>query len=91
MLRVTQFEDLDVQTTALATFAAPNYAYNPAGRRTGVGGSFVRANAPQAVSSASYNVNNQLTQLERREPLLRPQRQPHQRRVVCVLDILAGR
>ncbi len=38
------------------------YAYDLAGRRTGVGGSYARTNAPLAASSASYNVNNQLTQ-----------------------------
>jgi len=37
------------------------YTYDLAGRRAGVGGSYARANAPQAVSSASYNANNQLT------------------------------
>jgi RHS repeat-associated protein len=37
------------------------YAYDLAGRRTGVGGSYARTNAPQAASAASYNVNNQLT------------------------------
>src|SRR5712692_376651 len=38
------------------------YAYDLAGRRTGVGGSYARTNAPLAASSATYNVNNQLTQ-----------------------------
>ena len=37
-------------------------AYDLAGRRTGVGGSFARTNVPQAASPATYNVNNQLTQ-----------------------------
>src|SRR6266481_5289744 len=37
------------------------YAYDAAGRRTGVGGSYARTNVPLAASSASYNVNNQLT------------------------------
>src|SRR5712691_13207091 len=38
------------------------YAYDLAGRRTGVGGSYARTGTPPAASSASYNVNNQLTQ-----------------------------
>jgi RHS repeat-associated protein len=38
------------------------YTYDLAGRRTGVGGSYARTNAPQVVSAATYNVNNQLTQ-----------------------------
>lgn len=37
-------------------------AYDLAGRRTGVGGSFARTNTPQAASPATCNVNNQLTQ-----------------------------
>jgi YD repeat-containing protein len=37
------------------------YSYDLAGRRTVVGGSYARTGTPQAVSSASYNVNNQLT------------------------------
>jgi RHS repeat-associated protein len=37
------------------------YAYDLAGRRIGVGGSYARTNAPQAAPLASYNVNNQLT------------------------------
>ncbi len=45
-----------------STLGALTYAYDFAGRRTGVGGSYVRTNAPQAASPASYNVNNQLTQ-----------------------------
>src|SRR6266702_6010288 len=38
------------------------YAYDLAGRRTGVGGSYARTGTPQAASTATYNVNNQLTQ-----------------------------
>jgi RHS repeat-associated protein len=37
------------------------YAYDLAGRRTGVGGSYARTGTPQAASAATYNVNNQLT------------------------------
>jgi RHS repeat-associated protein len=39
-----------------------SYAYDLSGRREGVGGTYARTNTPQAASSASYNVNNQLTQ-----------------------------
>ena len=38
------------------------YAYDTAGRRTSVGGSFARTGLPLAVSSTNYNANNQLTQ-----------------------------
>ena len=38
------------------------YAYDLAGRRTGVAGSYARTNTPQAAPAAMYNVNNQLTQ-----------------------------
>ncbi len=38
------------------------YAYDLAGRRMGLGGSFARTNAPLAATAATYNVNNQLTQ-----------------------------
>src|SRR5437867_5712305 len=38
------------------------YAYDTAGRRTSVGGSFARTGLPLAQSSATYNANNQLTQ-----------------------------
>lgn len=38
------------------------YAYDLAGRRTTVGGSFARSNVPAALASASYNANNQMTQ-----------------------------
>ncbi len=38
------------------------YGYDLAGRRGPVGGSFARTGLPQAVTSASYNANNQLTQ-----------------------------
>ncbi len=38
------------------------YAYDLAGRRTVVGGSYARTGVPQAASPATYNVNNQLTQ-----------------------------
>src|SRR6266705_1612377 len=38
------------------------YAYDLTGRRTGVGGTYARTNAPQTAPLASYNANNQLTQ-----------------------------
>jgi RHS repeat-associated protein len=38
------------------------YAYDLAGRREGVGGTYARTNTPQAASAASYNADNQLTQ-----------------------------
>jgi len=41
---------------------ALTYTRDPAGRRTGVGGSFARTSTPQAASATTYNVNNQLTQ-----------------------------
>ena len=37
------------------------YAYDLAGRRTAVTGSFARTNLPNAISGATYNQNNQLT------------------------------
>ncbi len=37
------------------------YAYDLAGRRTAVGGSYARTNVPSAAPTASYNLNNQLT------------------------------
>jgi YD repeat-containing protein len=43
------------------TLGALTYAYDLAGRRTVVGGSYARTGTPQAVTSASYNANNQLT------------------------------
>ncbi len=38
------------------------YSYDADGRRTSVGGSYARTGLPQAVASASYNADNQLTQ-----------------------------
>src|SRR6266704_4371028 len=40
------------------------FAYDLAGRRTGVGGSYARTGTPQAASAATYNANNQLTKLK---------------------------
>lgn len=37
------------------------YTYDPSGRRTTMSGSYARLNLPLAVTSALYNVNNQLT------------------------------
>jgi RHS repeat-associated protein len=38
------------------------YTYDADGRQSSVGGSYARTNLPQAVSSAAYNADNQLTQ-----------------------------
>jgi len=38
------------------------YVYDLAGRRTNVGGSFARTGVPNALTSGSYNADNQLTQ-----------------------------
>jgi RHS repeat-associated protein len=59
--------DIASQLTGITYALGPNtlgtldYAYDPAGRRTSVGGSYARTSTPLAVSSASYNANNQLT------------------------------
>jgi RHS repeat-associated protein len=49
-------------TLGATTLGNLTYAYDLGGRRAGVGGTYARGNAPQAASTASYNVNNQLTQ-----------------------------
>jgi RHS repeat-associated protein len=49
-------------TLGTNTLGNLTYAYDLAGRRTGVSGSYARTGTPQAASSATYNVNNQLTQ-----------------------------
>jgi RHS repeat-associated protein len=38
------------------------YSYDLAGRRVSIGGTLAQSNLPTALSSASYNANNQLTQ-----------------------------
>ena len=38
------------------------YAYDAAGRRKNIGGSFARVAFPQPLTSSTYNVNNQVTQ-----------------------------
>ena len=45
-------------TTELGSLS---YSYDLAGRRTVVGGSYAQTNIPPALSSASYNADNQLT------------------------------
>ncbi|MBK9948949.1 MAG: RHS repeat-associated core domain-containing protein [Nitrospira sp.] len=35
------------------------YTYDPAGRRTSIGGTFARASLPPALTTATYNANNQ--------------------------------
>jgi hypothetical protein len=37
------------------------YSYDAAGRRTSAGGSYALTNLPSAVSTTTYNANNQLT------------------------------
>ncbi len=49
----------DFGSSVSSTGAA--YAYDLAGRRTVVGGSYARTGTPQAASAASYKVINQLT------------------------------
>ena len=44
------------------TLGLLTYTYDMAGRRTAVGGSFARENAPAALSSVTYNAGNQATQ-----------------------------
>jgi RHS repeat-associated protein len=39
-----------------------NYAYDGAGRRTTIGGSFAQSNLPGAIANTSHNADNQLTQ-----------------------------
>lgn len=48
-------------TLGANTLGTLSYAYDVAGRRTVVGGSYARTDVPQAASTATYNVNNQLT------------------------------
>ena len=48
--------------SSTSTLGDLNYTYDTAGRRSSIGGSFARTGLPQAVSAASYNANNQLTQ-----------------------------
>jgi RHS repeat-associated protein len=45
----------------VTTIGNLTYAYDNAGRRTGVGGTLAQVNIPQAIASALYNANNQLT------------------------------
>jgi hypothetical protein len=48
-------------TLASTTLGNLSYTYDASGRRTGVGGSYARTGLPSAVSTISYNANNQLT------------------------------
>lgn len=43
----------------LGTYADLTYTYDPAGRRTTIGGTFARASLPPALTTATYNANNQ--------------------------------
>jgi RHS repeat-associated protein len=44
------------------TLGTLTYTYDAAGRRTSIGGSYARTGLPAAVTSATYNKDNQLTQ-----------------------------
>ena len=57
----SQLSGIGYQTGA-ATLGNLAYAYDLAGRRTGLTGSFARMSLPNPVSAAAYNANNQLTQ-----------------------------
>src|SRR5579859_4870525 len=57
---VRQVGNSEIESPVCGTGTA--YAYDLAGRRTGVGGSYARTGTPQAASPATYNLNNQLTQ-----------------------------
>ena len=48
-------------TQGQTTIGNLTYTYDANGRRTSMGGSLARVNLPAAVSSATYNANNQLT------------------------------
>src|SRR5437764_13933801 len=54
-------ENSDFESFASGTGTAHTYTYDLAGRRTAVGGSYARTNVPPAAPTASYNLNNQLT------------------------------
>ena len=47
---------------ASGTLGNLTYAYDLAGRRTGIGGTYARTGLPTAVASAVYDANNKLTQ-----------------------------
>src|SRR5438094_5769100 len=54
-------ENSDFEDCMNSTGTAHPFAYDLAGRRTAVGGSYARTNVPSAAPTASYNLNNQLT------------------------------
>jgi hypothetical protein len=62
MMGVKLVGNSDFQNSVHGTGTAHMYAYDLAGRRTGVGGTYARTGTPQAASAATYNANNQLTQ-----------------------------
>jgi RHS repeat-associated protein len=47
--------------SASSTLGGLNYAYDPAGNRTAVWGSYARLRLPKAFSSATFNADNELT------------------------------
>jgi RHS repeat-associated protein len=49
-------------TLGSTTLGNLTYTYDNVGRRTSVGGTYARTGLPQAVASATYNADNQLTQ-----------------------------
>lgn len=51
-------------TNAAGSLGNLTYSYDAAGRRTGLGGSFASAGLPPALSAATYDAANQLTQWE---------------------------
>ena len=54
-------ENADFESSMNGTGTVHAYGYDLAGRRTAVGGSYARTNVPPAAPTASYNLNNQLT------------------------------
>ena len=56
------------------------YAYDNAGRRTGMGGSFARTNLPVAIASATYDAKQSHLELERRDALAPCGRHVHEER-----------
>ena len=56
------------------------YAYDAAGGRIRVGGTWARTELPDALSGATYNATNHQLTSGADHSYLRPQRQPHERR-----------
>lgn len=66
-VKATYSYDKNSRLTALRydgpanTLGDLNYTYDALGRRTAIGGSFARTNVPQAITSATYDAANELT------------------------------